>query len=333
MKYDVEADWILLYTCNFRCPYCFFPAPTLSDKIKMYGTAAQWREGFQATGRTWLLHITGGEPTLYPEFVDLCDELTQNNYLSINSNLSHHCIKIFVQRINPERVHFINAAIHLEEREKHYSLNIFIERVHELRDAKFNVLTSLVMTPHVVNNISTIYGQLEANGLFAIPKVIRGTYAGNHYPTSYSDEQRRIIYDHIIRARQKYGSLLTGLGEPPTINMFSDDIFLKGVKDYRGRLCDAGYRFVKITPEGSVRRCESSRVFGNILSKGVRLSDAPELCDTSYCPYFCEKYSVEPGSYYAHLRVKMLNLHNVIQTEGCMKFVRMMASKLMKRLC
>jgi MoaA/NifB/PqqE/SkfB family radical SAM enzyme len=310
VKYDVEADWILLRACNFRCLYCFFSDPASGAKIKMHGTAAQWKDGFQATGKTWLLHITGGEPTIYPGFVDLCDELTQNHYLSINSNLSHHCIKIFAQRINPERIHFINAGIHLEERQKNNALNIFIENVYKLRDAKFNVLTSLIMTPHVVNNLSTIYEHLEANGLFAIPKVIRGPYAGNHYPKSYSYEQRQIIYNYIIKARQMYDSLLSSLSEPPTINMFHDDLFLSGVKNYRGRLCAAGYRFVKITPEGSVDRCESSGVFGNILSKDVRLLDAPELCDTCYCPYFCEKYSVQPGSYYAHLKLKMLKLYN-----------------------
>ena len=312
MIYDVEADWILLLTCNFRCQYCTFPAPALTSKIKIHGTVTQWEEGFQATGKTWLLHITGGEPTLYPGFVDLCYALTRKHYLSINSNLSNDCIKTFSQRINPERVHYINAAIHLEERQKHNSLNIFIEHVYALLDAKFNVLTSLIMTPYVVDNLSTIYEHLEANGLFAIPKVIRGPYAGKNYPISYSAEQRHIIYNYIIKARQVYDSLLTSLSEPPTINMFHDDLFLSGLKDYRGRLCAAGYRFVRITPEGSVGRCESSRVFGNILSKDVRLLDAPELCDTCYCPYFCEKYSVQPGSYYAHLKLKMLKLYKVL---------------------
>jgi len=29
LAYDVEAGWLLLYTCNFRCPYCFFPPAML----------------------------------------------------------------------------------------------------------------------------------------------------------------------------------------------------------------------------------------------------------------------------------------------------------------
>jgi MoaA/NifB/PqqE/SkfB family radical SAM enzyme len=68
-------------------------------------------EGFAATAKRWLLHITGGEPSIYPGFVELCDKLTRLHYLSINSNLSHRCMDTFAERINPERVRFINAAL------------------------------------------------------------------------------------------------------------------------------------------------------------------------------------------------------------------------------
>ena len=36
MQYDVEADWVLLTTCNFRC-YCFVPLPDLASKLSTHG--------------------------------------------------------------------------------------------------------------------------------------------------------------------------------------------------------------------------------------------------------------------------------------------------------
>jgi hypothetical protein len=36
MDYDVEADWLLLYTSNYRCTYFFFSAETLSEKLKVF---------------------------------------------------------------------------------------------------------------------------------------------------------------------------------------------------------------------------------------------------------------------------------------------------------
>src|SRR5438105_14108549 len=89
MKYDVEADFFPLTTCNFRCSYCFLARASLGAKIKRYGTNEQWELGFNATGKTWLIHITGGEPCIYPGFVELCERLTRRQYLCLNSNLAH----------------------------------------------------------------------------------------------------------------------------------------------------------------------------------------------------------------------------------------------------
>lgn len=332
---------MLLQTCNFRCSYCFYPPESLGAKIKTYGTPRQWVEGFKATGKTWLLHITGGEPSIYPGFVALCEQLTQDHYLSINSNLSHPCIKAFAQRINPERIHFINAAIHCEEREKRGMWDVFIERVHALQDAKFNLLLSLIMTPHVLNNFAKISEYLESHGLFAVPKVIRATHEGKHYPTSYSLEDKRLIHEYILQATQKYETVIFNMGEAPSINMFSDHWFLNGVKDYRGRLCSAGSRFVSISKNGTVNRCNSHDILGNIIFKDVRLLNAPKLCDTTYCPYFCEKYSVPyehqalnnkkskpTPSNYARLKGEILNHYYFIRTDGYMEFVKKGASKL-----
>jgi Radical SAM superfamily len=128
LKYDVEADWILLNTCNYRCAYCFLSAADLGTKIRISGTPEQWVEGFSHAGKTWLLHITGGEPFIYPGFVDLCEQLARDHYLSINSNLSHRSVDDFAERIDPRRVHYINAALHPDERGKRREVDDFISR-------------------------------------------------------------------------------------------------------------------------------------------------------------------------------------------------------------
>jgi len=344
MKYDVEADWLLLKTCNFRCSYCFFPADFLSSKINIYGSPQQWKKGFDATGKTWLLHITGGEPSLYPGFVELCHQLTQNHYLSINSNLTHHSVKDFAQRINPERVHFINASIHFEERIKRGLLNGFIQRVQDLKNAKFNVLLSSVMTPYVLSNFPEICRLFETHGFFPIPKVIRGIYKGKHYPESYSVGQKRIISDYLTIARHNYEPVLNNMEDLPSIDMFSDSRFLDDIKDYHGRMCSAGHRFVALTPNGTVRRCGFYEVFGNILFKDVKLLNSPKLCDTEYCPYFCEKYSVENTmvnnnkltfmlSKYAHFRGNILMKYYLLKSENSLELLKKISAQVRNFFC
>lgn len=72
ISYEIEADWVLLRACNFRCNYCAIPPEELGGRIKLHATASEWLEAFNATGKSWLLHITGGEPSIYPGFVELC---------------------------------------------------------------------------------------------------------------------------------------------------------------------------------------------------------------------------------------------------------------------
>jgi len=66
MKYDVEADFSPSTACNFRCRYCSIPLKIRGAEPVLYGTSDQWQEGFDATGKTWLIHVTGGEPFAIP---------------------------------------------------------------------------------------------------------------------------------------------------------------------------------------------------------------------------------------------------------------------------
>ena len=294
VTYDVEADWILLTTCNFRCSYCFVPPAALAAKTRVYGTPSQWLEAFNTTGKSWLLHVTGGEPSVYPGFVSLCEHLTRKHYLSINSNLSHRCMDDFADTISPERVHFINAAIHYDERRSRASLDVFVDRVRTLAARGFTVLVSSVMTPALIAAFPEIVEYFEARGLFVIPKVLRGAHAGKRYPASYSKAQRALILEYVAAGRRKYDAPIASLDERPTIDLFGDGRFLNATRRYRGKLCASGSRFVRIDSDGSVVRCGSREQLGNILQKNVSLLGAPKRCDTTYCSYFCEKYTAPP---------------------------------------
>jgi MoaA/NifB/PqqE/SkfB family radical SAM enzyme len=291
MKYDAEADWTLLTTCNFRCAYCFVSENAQRAKIKAHGTPVQWKEGFDATGKTWLIHITGGEPTLYPDFVDLCEQLSQSHYLSINSNLCHRTAEEFAWRIDPQRVHFINAALHDEERQKKEGRSVFIDRVHALLKRNFNVLVSQVMTPRLISIFSEVAKHFESHGLYIIPKLIRGNFEGKIYPDAYSTRQKQQIREYMVEARRQYLAVIERMNEPATIDLFQDERFLDRIPSYRGKLCGSGYNFVRINPDGSVICCGSKKCLGNLLYKKVKLWNAPKPCNTSYCPYFCEKYT------------------------------------------
>ncbi len=109
---DIEIVWKLLDPCNFRCSYCFrsnFDKHKFMDIDKIV-------EGFNGLGLTCQISITGGEPFLFPNFVDLCKKLTERHIIRLATNSSRKEIYRFAEEIDPNRVSSINLNIHLEER-------------------------------------------------------------------------------------------------------------------------------------------------------------------------------------------------------------------------
>lgn len=291
MNYDLEADFSLLRTCNFRCGYCFVPAAELASKVVRYATDDEWASAFDAGARTWLIHITGGEPFVYPQFAALCRKLARRHHLSINTNLSLKSVDELIDTVDPARVHFINAALHFEERRARGQVDPFFARAQRLLAAGFNVFASVVMTPKIILLYPQLARKAEAVGLTLVPKLLRGPYRNRVYPQDYSAVERTAADIYYQRVAPAYRQLVAGWSETPTIDPIIDRRFLDGLASYRHKLCGSGHNFVVIDPDGTVRRCGSGQHLGNLLDGSFRPLEAPAPCDAVYCHYFCEKYT------------------------------------------
>jgi MoaA/NifB/PqqE/SkfB family radical SAM enzyme len=294
LRYDVEADWYLLDTCNYRCDYCFFSDATLGKKLTAHAEPRTWKQAFDATGLTWLLHLTGGEPTLYPHFIELSAALTERHYLSMNTNMTGAAVSGFAERIDPSRVSFINAGLHFLERERKRGAATFLRNVETLRSRGFPVFVSMVATPEALARAADAFALLEPLGMVPVPKLLRGPHRGRLYPRDYSDMDRRRFRVLSRVAREAHAPWLAAQPERPTIDPFEDDIHLHGTPSYEGRTCAAGQRFVSIGKTGDVHRCSTKSKLGNILDGTLSLAKTARACDTSYCFYFCQKYA-EPA--------------------------------------
>ncbi|WP_293883475.1 radical SAM protein [Sphingomonas sp.] len=291
MKYDIEADWKLLDSCNYRCGYCFFSPESLGAKIKGLPSASEWIDAFDGTGRTWLLHVTGGEPTLYPEFTRLCVGLSRNHYLSLNTNLSQRSIRSFAEQVDPARISLIHAAIHPEQRIRGQGWTVFLDNLEHLAKFQSAVMVSVVATPAVLADYDTIVRALEPSGFRPVPKMLRGPAEGGIYPDDYTDTERSIFRGAAAWARLGYDRLENDVSEQPTIWPLYDDELLAQKRRFVGHDCDAGHRFVAIQPDGAVHRCSAQTTLGNILSGDFAVQSGPARCHTTYCSYFCNKYS------------------------------------------
>ena len=235
--------------------------------------------------------MTGGEPSIYPNFVELCEQLTVRQFISVNSNLTHASLADFSKRIDPSRVSFINAGLHIEERELRNGYTAFLRNADILRARGFPLLVSLVATPSALARFDDAIALLAPIGLFPIPKLFRGTAHGKTYPHAYSLAEKQQFKMLAARAKDFYRADLLGREEPASIDLLNDDLFLDGLPSYQGALCSAGERFVQILPNGDVYRCGGTHPQGNVLARTFKRRAAPAPCDTQHCYYFCNKYS------------------------------------------
>ncbi len=120
--------WHINDNCNFRCDYCH---TWLSSKTQEPIKVSRLSEGLRTLGNDWVFLISGGEPFLEPNFIEICQELTKKHFLALNTNLSLNNIYDFADQVDPERTIFINAAVHIIEREKtDKNLEAYIEKAH-----------------------------------------------------------------------------------------------------------------------------------------------------------------------------------------------------------
>src|SRR5262249_28477876 len=275
--------------------YCFIPPAALGEKVTVYGEPETWKQSFDRTGLTWLLHITGGEPSVYTGFAKLCQLLTEKHYLSFNSNLSNSSIVEVAKRIDPSRISYINAGLHAKERQSRKGLEKFLEHAACLKEHGFPLFISIVATPDVLHRADEIIALTKPIGLIPIPKLLRHLYDGKIYPEAYTPKEKAIFIELAKRARERYGPFIRNLVGRPTIDILSDDNYLDGTPDFRGRMCSAGVKFVSLRPDGAAYRCEpkQSNYLGNIL-EGSFATAEKSRCNSSYCFYFCLKYSDQP---------------------------------------
>lgn len=289
----MEANWLINDFCNFDCIYCY-PG---SKKNKFIGLHDYQKiiDGFNRTGLRWLIYISGGEPFLFPNFVELCEKLTEKHIISLNTNLSHKDVFRFAECISPERVRCFHCSLHIQEREKHKSVKDFIYRYKFLESKRFYVYASYVLHPLLLNRFRDDYAYFKSEGIILRPKIFRGTFGRfmlrRTYPDAYSKKQKKMIISYIEQS-QKDGDFNISHKED-TIkgrlsDVYLDKLFINGLPSFKGRSCLAGKNFVRLTPEGNAYRCyNENQCMGNLFDGTVKFLDNPQICESEFCvcPY------------------------------------------------
>ena len=102
-----QVSIALTNRCDLACPHCY--APKSRDELR-FDTVMRWLGELDANG-TLGIGFGGGEPTLYPEFVRICQYATHETQLSVSfTTHGHHIDRKLAEQLRGS-VNFIRVSM------------------------------------------------------------------------------------------------------------------------------------------------------------------------------------------------------------------------------
>ena len=319
-RYDVEVQWLITEFCNFDCPYCWLQDAPKVNRFIGNKDIRKIIDGFNNQGIRWLIHMTGGEPFFYPNFLQLCQELTKKHYISINTNLTHRDVLLFSEIINPERVEFLHTSLHITQRNRKEGFEGFIKNYKTFKKAGFNIFVSYLMYPALFDRYKRDYAYFKSRGIILHPKVFWGDYFGifdlksikkmryisklkpyfrKYYPDAYSAKQKKLFKDYADKSVQDEISLYAKHPSEGsrTVDLALDKKWVDGLLSYKGKRCSAGRNVVRMEKDGEVYRCidETQYYLGNMFTGRLKFLKEDLICNARICscPYVGMRYILQ----------------------------------------
>ncbi|MHB2026035.1 MAG: radical SAM protein [Elusimicrobiota bacterium] len=268
-KRQVIFAWDMHYSCNYRCPYCWYTHTGWTELARknLYKSAKEWELVWERMHRKYgrcQLRITAGEPFTYPDFVGIIDVLTQWHDVQITSNCSNtEAMKKFVLEVDSGRTE-IDCTFHPLQGD----FEIFTENVLRLRRHGFTANVCYLAYPPQMPQMGEFKKRFKERGIYMNMAIFWGRHKDKDYPFAYTDQEKTWIKEVI-----GYES------GPETVNLDPLPI--------NGKVCGAGQRYAVIQADGKVYRCgqlcHEELSIGNIFDPDFELFQTGKPCTVDYC--------------------------------------------------
>jgi tetratricopeptide (TPR) repeat protein/MoaA/NifB/PqqE/SkfB family radical SAM enzyme len=299
--YRVRMMWHITLECNYRCSYCVNTIKNGFINPRGYKVRRPekwldiWKRVYDKYG-TCSVHITGGEPTVYPDFFKIAGLLSRIHLLEIDTNMSWEPSSL-ISEVSPVSVERIGASYQPE----YVDVDAFFEKVSILKRAGYNITVQGVARPDIMDELYICAEKCRALKIPALIAAYNGSFGGDSYPGAYRAEELKKLEE--IRAVSPKNSVpgfwQMILDEEASLEKCGYEEILPAESDTlpdmlseacssgsSGRRCRMGQMFLEITANGDLLRCiVSEEKFGNIWKKGIILEAEPRECSKTDCDY------------------------------------------------
>jgi organic radical activating enzyme len=267
-KYLAELLWF--YTCNYECPFC--AQNIRRQKYKNLIPKGKGAEPeniekiisfFNNRPEKWDIKIAGGEITTHPQFVYLCQKLSERHNIQLitNNSISFERLNEFCEKIDSSRVNYFSCSLQPVDEEGE-RLEKFIERIIILKKHGFKAYVTYVATKERLIRIRSLKKKFEDSGIrFSVSVLIKNGAVEN-----YTDEETALLDEVIDSISHRYN--------------------LEGeFQVVYGTLCDYGFTKVQIHGDtGDIMACRKyAKPIGNIYTGELTLKKSPINCPFKYC--------------------------------------------------
>ena len=252
--------------CNNRCPGCSnVYATRRSDPALM--SAQQWRRLLAPFVREAVrIRLTGGEPTLHPQFLQILDEVASHDaWVTVFTNGRWHNPEQLVRHVQKQsRVSGLLISLHGATADSHEAFSgvpgSFEETVANIRlaiDHGITVSLSTVITRHTWNEIDAV---VELGRELGVDHVAVNRYIGAPLPEIEPTQgQVASAVSRIQDLVEDGAAIAYGVGVPQCF----------ALNNSGG--CLAGVAYIAIDPSGNVRPCSHSpTIIGSLHSSSMQ---------------------------------------------------------------
>ncbi|MBN2407428.1 MAG: tetratricopeptide repeat protein [Elusimicrobia bacterium] len=273
--YRVFFTWRITYRCNYGCEYCSYntegwswsrrDTEGLETLILAPGRWRKiWKNVYDRYGSCHL-NITGGEPFVYPDFVELAGKLARMHTMEFQTNLFWDPGSL-IGKMPLEGIR-IGASFHPRKAE----WREFIGKLAALKKAGAETWISYVAYPPQMDGIEIIKKDAQREGITLVTQPFSGRFGGKTYPEAYTEDECEYL-----RAQ--------GMKLPVNMKNINWSLDSGRYKKNSGRVCRMGQMYAVIFPDGSVTRCcEDLRGLGNMADGSLKLLEEAEMCTSEKC--------------------------------------------------
>ncbi|MCB4792842.1 MAG: radical SAM protein [Elusimicrobia bacterium] len=273
----IKIVWDFSCYCDYKCEYCFYTGSGWDNIKALHGKDRLaleldelWKAVYEKYG-SCKIYFTGGEPFLYPDFVNIIAKISNYHKIHITSNLSQN-LDIFIKTISPDKVS-LNSTYH----PLFTNIEDFSKQVLKLKNEGFVCGVCYLAHPVQLREMLNYKKYLKKLDIDMAVTLFDGNYKGKKYPKDYSKDEIRYL-NYVTSWVPGTGIYISGTAE----EKIRDN--LNAATSNSHNLCNAGYKYASIKFNGDVTPCGrlGEQILGNIYKKDISLFLTPKECPSNF---------------------------------------------------